>query len=108
MHGLQQMESIGRVRESDQWLASVGEGRTGQLGVNHLAGPAALVPDPVPAGLKQRVLSSAVDAGAIAELTDPTQASLGFRSHMELLKMDGAGTWLHAIPSEALGTKVVP
>ena len=39
---------------------------------------------------------------------DPGQADLGFRSHMSLLQLDGAGTWLHAIPSEALGTKVAP
>ena len=27
---------------------------------------------------------------------------------MSLLRLEGAGTWLHAIPSEALGTKVAP
>ena len=39
---------------------------------------------------------------------DPERANLGFRAHMSLLGLDGAGTWLHAIPSEALGTKVPP
>ena len=78
------------------------------LQVNHLAGSAAVVPEPVPPDIKQRVLSSSVDAGALMQLTDPLLACLGFRSHMSLLKLDGAGTWLHAIPSEALGTKVAP
>ena len=78
------------------------------LHVNRLAGPVAVVPDPVPAGLQQRVLSSSVDAGTLEQLSNPQQASLCYRSHMSLLKLDGAGTWLHAIPSEALGTKVAP
>ena len=78
------------------------------LQVNRLAGPAAVVPDPVPAGLQQRVLSSSVDAGTLDQLINPQQASLCFRAHMSLLKLEGAGTWLHAIPSEALGTKVAP
>ena len=67
-----------------------------------------MVPTPAPPDLQQRVLSSSVDAGALAQLVDPGQADLGFRSHMSLLQLDGAGTWLHAIPSEALGTKVAP
>ena len=54
------------------------------------------------------MLSLSVDAGALSQLTDPQETSLGFRAHMSLLKLDGAGTWLHAIPSEALGTKVEP
>ena len=58
--------------------------------------------------MKQRELSASVDAGVLAQLTDPTQTSLGFRAHMELLGLEGARTWLHAIPSEALGTKVAP
>ena len=76
--------------------------------VNLLAGLAAAVPNPVPPDIKQRVLSSSVDAGTLMKLTDPLQTNLGFRSHMSLLSLDGAGTWLHAIPSEALGTKVAP
>ena len=78
------------------------------LKVNRLVGPAAVVPDPVPAGIQQRVLSSSVDAGALMQLSNSQQASLCFRSHMSLLKLDGAGTWLHAIPCEALCTKVAP
>ena len=78
------------------------------LKVNRLVGPAAVVSDPVPAGIQQRVLSSSVDAGALVQLSNPEQASLCFRSHMSLLKLDGAYTWLHAIPCEALGTKVAP
>ena len=62
----------------------------------------------MPSNLQQRVLSSAVDAGTLNILTDPLQTNLSFRAHMSLLKLDGAGTWLHTIPSEALGTKVAP
>ena len=78
------------------------------LEVNRLSGPEAAVSEPVPPDIQQRVLSSSVDAGTLSQLTDPQQTSLGFRAHMSLLKLDGAGTWLHAIPSEALGTKVEP
>ena len=67
-----------------------------------------MVSNPAPPDLQQRVLSAAVDAGAVAQLTSPGQANLGFRSHVSLLQLEGAGTWLHAIPCEALGTKVVP
>ena len=60
------------------------------LQVNRLAGVAAVVPDPVPPDMQQRVLSSFVDAGALAQLVDPVRADLGFRSHMSLLQLDGA------------------
>ena len=78
------------------------------LQVNRFAGTDAAVPEPVPPDIQQRVLSSFVDTGAIKQLTDPENAFLCFQSHMSLLRLDGAGTWLHAIPSEALGTKVAP
>ena len=78
------------------------------LEVNRLARSATAVPQPVPPDIQQRVLSSSVDAGTLSDLTDPQKVKLGFRSHMSLLGLDGAGTWLHAIPSEALGTKVSP
>ena len=44
--------------------------------VNHLAGLADAVPEPVPPDIKQRVLSSSVDAGTLIQLTDPLQATL--------------------------------
>ena len=75
--------------------------------MNRLAGSEVVPPDPVPPDIKQRVLSSHVDAGALAELTD-LHKSVDFRAHMSLLQLEGAGTWLHAIPNEALGTKVAP
>ena len=80
------------------------------LQVNALAGPVnePPVPVPVPADLQQRALSATIDGGAVAQLTDPTQANLGLRAHMSLLQLEGAGTWLHTVPSEALGTKVTP
>ena len=78
------------------------------LQVNQYSCPDVAVPEPVPPDIKQRVLSSSVDAGALKKLTDPESSNLSFRSHMSLLSLEGAGTWLHAIPSEALGTKVAP
>ena len=36
------------------------------------------------------------------------RTSLSFCAHMSLLGLEGAGAWLHAIPSEALGTKITP
>ena len=76
--------------------------------INRLSGPSREIAEPVTPNMQQRVLSSSVDAGAFSELTDPERTNLSFRAHMSLLKLDGAGTWLHAIPSEALGTKVAP
>ena len=49
-----------------------------------------------------------IDAGSLKQLTDPDTASLCSRAHMSLLGLDGAGTWLHTIPSDALGTRVDP
>ena len=74
--------------------------------VNFFAQPLGAVPEPVPSNMQQRMLSSLIDDGTLSELTQ--QGNLSFRAHMELLKLDGAGTWLHAIPSNALGTKVEP
>ena len=76
--------------------------------INRLSGPSGAVPEPVPQGLKQRVLSSCVDAATLKKLVDPQNSNLTFRAHMSLMGLDGAGTWLHTIPSEALGTKVGP
>ena len=72
--------------------------------LNRLAGPSQQIPDPVPSNIKQRDLSSYVDADSLRQLTESTY--LSFRAHMSLLGLDGAGIWLHAIPSEALGTKI--
>ena len=76
--------------------------------INEISGTVTIGLNPVPKDLKQRVLSSEIDAGALRQLTDPQSTSLSFRAHMSLLGLEGAGTWLHAIPSEALGTKITP
>ena len=75
--------------------------------VNQLAGSEVVPPDRVPPDLKQRVLSSHVEDGILAELTDPSK-DLDYRAHIQLLQMEGAGTWIHAIPNPAVGTKVSP
>ena len=75
--------------------------------VNHLAGSEVVPPDRVPPDLKQRVLSSHVDEGILAELTHPSKP-LDFRAHLKLLQMEGANSWIHATPNPAVGTKVSP
>ena len=76
--------------------------------VTRLSLPVVVFPDQPPPNIKQRVLSTHIDERTYRELINPLQANLSFRAHMSLLKLDGAGTWLHSIPSEALGTKVDP
>ena len=77
-------------------------------GINEVSGSEIIGLNPVPKDLKQWVLSSEIDAGSLRQLTDPQSTNLSFRAHMSLLGLEGAGTWLHAIPSEALGTKIAP
>ena len=52
--------------------------------VNQLAGSEVVPPDRVPPDLKQRVLSSHVDDGILAELTDPSK-DVDYRAHIRLL-----------------------
>ena len=52
------------------------------LEVNQLSGPITPVSEPVPSDIQQRMLSSLVDEGLLAQLTDPQKTSLSFRSHM--------------------------
>ena len=58
--------------------------------VNQLAGSEVVPPDRVPPDLKQRVLSSHVDDGIVAESTDPSK-DLDYPAHIQLLQMEGAG-----------------
>ena len=80
-----------------------------QLAIQDDAIPAlSLFPVPVSSALQQRTLSGLIDAGTLKQLTDPDLAPLSSRAHMSLLGLEGAGTWLHTIPSDALGTRVEP
>ena len=80
-----------------------------QLAIQDDAVPAlSLFPVPVSSALQQRTLSGLIDAGTLKQLTDPNLAPLSSRAHMSLFGLEGAGTWLHTIPSDALGTKVEP
>ena len=54
--------------------------------VNQLAGSVVVPPDPVPPDLKQRVLSSHLDVGVFAELSD-FKRSIDFRAHIQLKQM---------------------
>ena len=75
--------------------------------VNQLAGSEVVPPDRVPPDLKQQVLSPHVENGILTELSDPAN-DLDYRSHIQLLQMEGAGAWIHATPNPAVGTKVSP
>ena len=55
---------------------------------------------------RQKTLSSAIDAQSLVQLRE--KGGLAYRAHLELLQGDGAGTWLHAIPSPNLGNKLDP
>ena len=76
--------------------------------VNHHAGAEVVALHPAPQNIQQRLLSSSLDQGVLRKFNDPSQTNLSFRAHMSLLGLEGAGIWLHAIPSEALGTKIAP
>ena len=70
--------------------------------------PSDHLPVPVPPNTRQRQLSQALDRAVVAQLLAPGQGREAARAHFHLLQQPGAGAWLHAPPSEALGLHVVP
>ena len=50
----------------------------------------------------QKTLSKALDASMHSFLSNPAQADLARRAHLNLTSASGAGQWLHAIPTKAL------
>ena len=70
--------------------------------------PADRLPDVVPPQTRQRELSQALDRAVLARLAAPGPGLEAFRAHLQLLQQHGAGAWLHAPPSEALGLHVAP
>eukprot|EP00660_Eupelagonema_oceanica_P017330 gene17330-biopygen11090 len=63
------------------------------------------IPEPVPS-LKQQSLSMALDRVTLASLTDPAKTEARMRAHIKLVLEPGAGSWLHSIPSPALGAAI--
>ena len=70
--------------------------------------PSDHLPVPVPPNTRQRQLSQALDRAVVAQLLAPGEGREAARAHFHLLQQPGAGAWLHAPPSEALGLHVVP
>jgi hypothetical protein len=62
---------------------------------------------PVPSTVQQRELSSALDRATLRRLVDDA-ASLSHKAHLQLVQQPGAGAWLQAPPSPALGLHVEP
>jgi hypothetical protein len=65
-------------------------------------------PVPAPPSLRQQVLSKALDRVVVTQLAAPAAGKEAYRAHFQLLQQPGAGAWLHAVPSPALGLHVVP
>lgn len=65
-------------------------------------------PVPAPHTLRQQQLSQALDQALLAQLVAPAPGREAFRANLQLLQQPGAGAWLHAPPSEALGLHVAP
>ncbi|CAE7509804.1 unnamed protein product [Symbiodinium sp. CCMP2592] len=63
---------------------------------------------PVPPQTRQRELSQALDRAVASRLLTPSPGREANRAHFRLLELPGAGAWLHAPPSEALGLHVEP
>ena len=56
--------------------------------------------------LSQQKLSAAIDTHTFDDLTNPANTTPAHRAHLHLQTAGGAGSWLHALPSENLGLKV--
>ncbi|CAK9078242.1 unnamed protein product [Durusdinium trenchii] len=63
-----------------------------------------LVPAPTP--YRQQQLSQVLDKVTISQLTAPAPGQEAYRAHLQLLQQPGAGAWLSAPPSEALGLHI--
>ena len=74
--------------------------------VNRLLPAGDQIPVPAPPPLRQRQLSQALDKVLISRLTAAGPGREAFRAHFQLLQQPGAGAWLHAPPSPALGLHV--
>ena len=75
--------------------------------VNLALPPADHLPVPAPQPVRQQELSRALDRVVVARLAAPAPGREAFRAHLQLLQQEGAGAWLHALPSAALGLHVV-
>ena len=57
---------------------------------------------------RQQALSQDIDSQILASIRESAGTSVHFQAHLNLTTSSGAGSWLHTIPSKALGTHVDP
>ena len=56
--------------------------------------------------LRQQTMSQAIDSYVQGKLRDNFNNDPRFQAHMNLTTASGAGSWLHVVPSKAIGTQV--
>ena len=57
---------------------------------------------------QQQLLSQAIDNLTFDNIREANNNNIHYKAHLNLITTSGAGSWLHAIPSKALGTHVDP
>ena len=57
---------------------------------------------------RQQVLSQLIDSHTLDTIRDSARNNPHFQAHLNLTTASRAGSWLHAVPSKALGTHVDP
>ena len=57
---------------------------------------------------KQQILSQAIDSHLYENIRNNATNDTRFQAHLNLTSASGAGSWLHAVPSKAIGTHVDP
>ena len=58
--------------------------------------------------IRQQVLSQSIDIRILNYLKEEKPNDINFQAHLNLTSASGAGSWLHALPSKALGTHIDP
>ena len=57
---------------------------------------------------RQQTLSHAIDENTLRVIKESRSSGIYLKAHLNLITASGAGPWLHAIPSKAIGTHVDP
>ena len=57
---------------------------------------------------RQQDLSQDIDSRTLENIKEGAGTNVHFRAHLNLTTTGGAGSWLHTVPSKALGTHVDP
>ena len=75
---------------------------------NNSVSPDSRITMPAATPPTQRDLSAAIDAHTLQSIREEHRHEAEHLAHLQLTSVDSAGQWLHALPSEALHTKVEP